>query len=114
LTAPDKSSDVVRELIDHERRFHEAMQRLLYEHEQAQEATPASPPPPVVRLSSRELEILRLVTKGATNQEIGRQLSLSPGTVRNYNGRIFRKLGVEGRTEAAVRALELRLVNGST
>jgi len=63
-----------------------------------------------VSLSPRELDIIRLVAKGATNQEIGRELRLSPGTVRNYNGRIFRKLGVEGRTEAAVRALELGIV----
>ena len=81
------------------------------------DATPlevAPPPPPLTApLSPRELEILRLVAKGATNQQIGRELRLSAGTVRNYNGRIFRKLGVDGRTQAAVRAIELGVVNRS-
>jgi DNA-binding NarL/FixJ family response regulator len=111
LTAKYESSgDAYRELVEGERRLHEAMQRLLGESERSNGDKEPPPPRPVVPLSPRELDILRLVAKGATNQEIGRELRLSAGTVRNYNGRIFRKLGVEGRTEAAVRALELRLV----
>src|SRR4051794_32720379 len=70
-------------------------------------ASTASPSPP---LSPRELDIIQLVANGATNQQIARQLGLSAGTVRNYNGRIFRKLRVTGRTEAAVRAIELGMV----
>jgi DNA-binding NarL/FixJ family response regulator len=62
-------------------------------------------------LSPREHEVLRLIAEGATNQQIGRELRLSPGTVRNYNCRIFRKLGVASRTQAAVRAIELQIVS---
>jgi DNA-binding NarL/FixJ family response regulator len=56
-------------------------------------------------LSQREREILRLLAKGLSNTEIGRQLILSEGTVRNYVSAVFVKLGVTDRTQAAVIAL---------
>jgi DNA-binding NarL/FixJ family response regulator len=111
LTANDQpGAELYRELLERERRLHEAVRRLVGEDQPPPGNGGANARPPAVSLSPRELDIIRLVAKGATNQEIGRELRLSPGTVRNYNGRIFRKLGVEGRTEAAVRALELGIV----
>lgn len=56
-------------------------------------------------LSPRELQVLRLLAMGQSNQEIARQLFLSEGTVRNYVSAIFTKLGVTDRTQAAVIAL---------
>jgi DNA-binding NarL/FixJ family response regulator len=102
--------DLIRELVERESKLHETMQQLL--GETARELEPPAPPsaPPTVPLSPRELDIIQLVVNGATNQQIARQLGLSAGTVRNYNGRIFRKLRVAGRTEAAVRAIELGMV----
>jgi LuxR family maltose regulon positive regulatory protein len=64
----------------------------------------------VESLSQRELEILRLIAEGLSNQEIGRRLFLELDTVKGHNRRIFDKLQVKRRTEAIVRARELDLL----
>ena len=61
-------------------------------------------------LSRRELEILRLVASGASNKEIASALFITEGTVKNHITNILDKLGVSDRTQAAVKAKELRLV----
>jgi LuxR family transcriptional regulator, maltose regulon positive regulatory protein len=61
-------------------------------------------------LSQRELEVLRLVAQGLSNQEIGKRLYLALDTVKGHNRRIFEKLGVQRRTEAVARARELGLL----
>jgi DNA-binding NarL/FixJ family response regulator len=62
-------------------------------------------------LSEREHEILHLLAQGLTNADIAQQLYLTEGTVRNYTSEIFKKLGVNDRTQAAVVALRYGLVN---
>jgi len=57
-------------------------------------------------LSERELEVLKLVTQGKSNQEIADALSLSVRTVQAHLAHIFDKLGVGSRTEAVVLALK--------
>lgn len=61
-------------------------------------------------LSERELEILRLLASGANNRQIAGQLFLAEGTVKNYVSTILDKLGVQDRTQAALRACELGLL----
>lgn len=61
-------------------------------------------------LSRRELDVLRLISVGRTNREIGRELFLSPRTVEMYVGNILSKLNCVSRTEATHRAHELRLL----
>jgi LuxR family transcriptional regulator, maltose regulon positive regulatory protein len=61
-------------------------------------------------LSARELEVLRLVAGGATNQEIADALVITVGTVKIHLNHILSKLGVRNRTEAAARARELSLL----
>ena len=61
-------------------------------------------------LSPRELEILRLITQGLSNREIGERLFLALDTVKGHNRHIFDKLQVQRRTEAITRARELGLL----
>ena len=61
-------------------------------------------------LSPRELEVLRLIAQGLSNQEIGERLFLALDTVKGHNRRIFEKLQVQRRTEAIARARELGLL----
>jgi len=61
-------------------------------------------------LSPRELEVLRLIGEGLSNQEIGARLFLALDTVKGHNRRIFEKLEVQRRTEAIARARELGLL----
>lgn len=56
-------------------------------------------------LSPREMDILQLIARGASNKEIGRELSISRQTVKNHMSSILRKLAVNDRTQAAVLAL---------
>lgn len=58
-----------------------------------------------VPLSPREMEILRHVTLGNSNQEIAYQLKISHQTVKNHMTSILRKLDVQDRTQAAVYAI---------
>ena len=58
-----------------------------------------------VRLSPRELEILRLLTDGYTNEEIAGRLHCGAATVKTHLLHLFRKLGVRDRVSAAVVAL---------
>ena len=58
-------------------------------------------------LSQRELEILRLIAQGLSNQAIGKRLFLALDTVKGHNRKIFDKLQVQSRTEAVARAREL-------
>jgi ATP/maltotriose-dependent transcriptional regulator MalT len=57
-------------------------------------------------LSDREVEVLTLVARGASNKEIGKQLWISDATVKTHLTHIFGKLGVNDRTSAATVAFQ--------
>ncbi len=65
---------------------------------------------PVEALSERELDVLRLLASGASNREIAAHLVLAEGTVKNHVTNILAKLGVNDRTQAALKARDLGLV----
>lgn len=62
-------------------------------------------------LTARELEVLALVVKGLNNRQIGEELHLATGTVRNHVSVIMEKLAVSDRTQAAVLAVRMGLVD---
>ena len=61
-------------------------------------------------LSERELEVLRLMSLGRTNQQIAQQLVVARGTVKAHAAHIYHKLDVANRTEAVTRARQLGLL----
>jgi DNA-binding NarL/FixJ family response regulator len=73
---------------------------------------PESGPSPVAEpgLSGRELEVLRHLGRGLTNQELGLALGISPETVKSHVKAIFHKLEAADRAEAVARAYELGLL----
>jgi two-component system nitrate/nitrite response regulator NarL len=77
-------------------------------------ATPVVAAPPVLSpnlaaLSSREMEILRGIARGASNKEIGRELGIAETTVKVHVQNLLRKMQVSTRVHAAVLATEIGL-----
>ncbi|MBL7065917.1 MAG: tetratricopeptide repeat protein [Anaerolineae bacterium] len=61
-------------------------------------------------LSERELEVLRLIAEGLSNQEIARRLFLSLSTVKWHTSNIYGKLGVKNRTQSVAKARSLDIL----
>jgi DNA-binding NarL/FixJ family response regulator len=61
-------------------------------------------------LTQRELQVLELVARGATNREVAARLQVSEATVKTHLVHAFGKLGVSDRTAAVTAALERRLI----
>lgn len=62
-------------------------------------------------LSDREIEILRLLGQGKSNKELAQELFISVNTVKVHLSNIFKKLGVSSRTEAALFAIEHKIID---
>ena len=62
-------------------------------------------------LTTREVDVLRLLSRGYTYFEIGKQLGLSVHTVTSHIKKSYRKLGVHSAAAAVTRAAELRLLD---
>jgi DNA-binding NarL/FixJ family response regulator len=72
--------------------------------------TTIKPPPMLAALTTRELEVLRLVARGYSNQVIAETLSLCEATVKSHLYHLNRKLDLQDRTQAAVLAYETGLI----
>ncbi|GAA5027572.1 helix-turn-helix domain-containing protein [Streptomyces siamensis] len=77
---------------------------------QAGAAPDAAPPPDLAALTSRELEVLKLVAGGLSNLEIADRLYISEATVKTHLNRTMTKLGLDSRAQAVVVAYETGLV----
>ncbi len=70
----------------------------------------AAPPGMAEPLTGRELEVLRLLAAGSSNQRIARELFVALDTVKKHVTHVLGKLGAANRTEAAARARQLGLI----
>jgi NarL family two-component system response regulator LiaR len=100
-SSPQKLIRAIKEVAQGESSLHPTIARKLI-HELSQ---PSDLPPAEEPLTAREMEVLRLVAHGLSNQEICDQLVLSERTVRNYVSNILTKLHVANRVQAALYAL---------
>jgi DNA-binding NarL/FixJ family response regulator len=107
-------ADLQRELLEYTARLKAIVEHLLQGDRRAPSASMACHDPAArsndqIQLTEREAQILQLLVTGRTNRQIGAELRLRVGTVRNHLSGAYRKLGVTTRTQAAVRAVELGL-----
>jgi LuxR family maltose regulon positive regulatory protein len=72
--------------------------------------TPDTQQPLIEPLTERELEVLRLLAEGLSNQEIANELVVALGTAKTHTASLYRKLDVASRTQAVARARELGLL----
>lgn len=77
----------------------------------ARRARSEKPTPAAFGLTEREVEVLRLVGRGASNREIAQALFISEKTAKNHLTHIFSKIGVTDRTQAALFAIRCGLVD---
>jgi DNA-binding NarL/FixJ family response regulator len=91
-----------------------AVTRRLIEEYVRRRPTSRDLPPPVARLSERERVVLRLVARGLSNAEIGRELFVSEATVKTHVSHLLQKLNLRDRVQAVVLAYECGLVTPGT
>lgn len=72
---------------------------------------PTEPSGPVLPLTEREADVIRLLAGGYPNRDVARMLHLAEGTVKNHVSSILLKLGARDRTQAVLRALHLGLLS---
>jgi NarL family two-component system response regulator LiaR len=65
---------------------------------------------PLAQLTPRETDVLKSLAQGRSNREIARALTVSEETVKSHVSSILGKLGLADRTQAAIFALQRRLV----
>src|SRR5258708_4842 len=65
---------------------------------------------PAPKLTDREMEVLKLVAKGSSNRDIGRELFISENTVKNHVRNILEKLQIHSRMEAVMVAVREKLI----
>lgn len=84
--------------------------RVVAEFSRLASQTPRRYDPLVESLSDREMEVLRLVATGASNREIAGTLVVAEGTVKNHVTSILRKLEVQDRAQAVLKARDIGLI----
>jgi DNA-binding NarL/FixJ family response regulator len=100
----------VRQVLRGEQFLNTELTRRLLQHLAGESAPATTETTPIEQLTAREMEVLSLLTRGKTNREIAYHLVISAGTVKVHVQHIIAKLHVSDRTQAAVRAIELGLL----
>jgi DNA-binding NarL/FixJ family response regulator len=102
---PDELVDAVRTVADGQGLVAPRVTRRLIA-EFARSSPPLPAPPELGELTNRELVILGLLARGLSNAEIGRELFVSPSTVKTHVGNLLGKLGCRDRVQAVIYAYE--------
>jgi DNA-binding NarL/FixJ family response regulator len=110
---PDELADAVRLVARGEALLAPTVTRRLLDRF-AGELPGGAPPPALDALSDREVEVLKLVARALSNDEIAEELTLSRATVKTHLSAILTKLGLRDRVQAAVLAYETGLVRPGT
>ncbi len=84
--------------------------RLIEQFARSAPPEPGAIPDAVAELTTRELEVLRLVARGLSNAEIAGELTLGENTIKTHVGHLLTKLGLRDRVQAVVLAYETGLV----
>jgi DNA-binding NarL/FixJ family response regulator len=111
---PQQIVGAIRRVLDGESPLNQelAMQLLMRLIEEKQQKDRPAPKPSLsIPLSPREVEVLELLVRGQSNQQIAGELSISLSTVKNHVHRIITKLGVSDRVQAAILAIDHDLIS---
>jgi DNA-binding NarL/FixJ family response regulator len=111
---PQQIVGAIRRVLDGESPLNQelAMALLLRLIEEKQQKDRPAPKPSLsIPLSPREVEVLELLVRGQSNQQIAGELSISLSTVKNHVHRIITKLGVSDRVQAAILAIDHDLIS---
>jgi len=103
--------NAIRRVLEGEAPLNQELALQLIQRLSSKASQPVKRPPASKRLTSRELEVLRLLAEGETNQDIAKDLHITRATVKVHLQHIIAKLRVSDRTQAVVRAFELGLVD---
>jgi DNA-binding NarL/FixJ family response regulator len=107
---PQELADAIRTVAAGDALLAPSVTRRLIERFVSLPAPSRSDPAALGELSTREAEVLRLVARGLSNQQIAEQLVVSLATVKSHVARLLMKLGLHDRTQAVVLAYETGFV----
>lgn len=99
---PDALASAIRQVIRGQPALHPKVAARLVTH--------ATEPGGLADFTTRERDVLKLLAEGFANKEIAHRLSISEKTVKTHVSKIFQKLGVQDRTQAALAAVRRGLV----
>jgi DNA-binding NarL/FixJ family response regulator len=102
----DEVADAIRAAFAGEVHLDPQVARVLAQRMRSRRDEPATEP-----LTTREQEVLRLLARGASNKEIAHELSITERTARTHVSNILGKLGLASRTQAALWAVEHKMVD---
>jgi DNA-binding NarL/FixJ family response regulator len=109
--SPDKLAEAIRAAAAGESFLQPSIAaKVVAEFARLNAAAPNPPAALVEPLSDRELGVLRLLAAGMSNKEIGTELYITEGTVKNHITNILGKLDARDRTQAALKAKEMGLI----
>lgn len=90
--------------------FRPAITERVLQHLKLRDLSPSSSLAPAEALTSREIEVLRLMAGGFNNKEIADALGPTEGTIKNHVSSILAKLGVRDRVRAVLRGMEMGII----